>query len=52
MSRNGVCDSVPLDVVTGRKKTVDVHKCYNVERMRPIYKTYARHPLFTMTSDV
>jgi len=50
--RNGVYDSVPLDVVTGRKKTVDVHKFYNIERLRPIYKTFVRHPLFIMTSDV
>jgi 6-phosphofructokinase 1 len=50
--RNGVYDSVPIDVVTGRKKVVDLHKYYNVERLRPIYKTLIRQPLFVMTSDV
>src|SRR5688572_15930175 len=30
--RNGVYDSVPVDVVTGRKKTVDIHHYYNIER--------------------
>ncbi len=50
--RNGVYDSVPIDVVTGRRKTVDVHRYYNEERLRPKYKTFVRHPLFIMTSDV
>jgi len=50
--RNGVYDSVPIDVVTGRKKAVDVHKFYNTDRLRPKYTTFERKPLFIMTSDV
>ncbi|UCG85925.1 MAG: ATP-dependent 6-phosphofructokinase [Gemmatimonadota bacterium] len=50
--RNGVYDSVPIDVVTGRKKVVDVHRYYNTDRLRPKYKTLLRQPLFVMTSDV
>jgi 6-phosphofructokinase 1 len=50
--RNGVYDSVPVDVVTGRKKLVDVHHHYNIERLRPRYETFQRQPLFIMTSDV
>lgn len=50
--RNGVYDSVPIDVVTGRKKVIDVSKYYNVERLRPNYKSLTRQPLFIMTSDV
>ncbi|MGD8698741.1 MAG: ATP-dependent 6-phosphofructokinase [Gemmatimonadales bacterium] len=50
--RNGVYDSVPIDVVTGRKKVVDVHKYYDPDRLRPRYKTFLRQPLFIMTSDV
>ena len=50
--RNGVYDSVPIDVVTGRKKMIDVQKYYNTERLRPRYKTLLRQPLFIMTSDV
>jgi ATP-dependent phosphofructokinase / diphosphate-dependent phosphofructokinase len=50
--RNGVYDSVPVDVVTGRKKTVDVHHYYNVDRLRPRYETFKRQPIFIMTSDV
>jgi 6-phosphofructokinase 1 len=50
--RNGVYDSVPIDVVTGRKKVIDVQKYYDAERLRPKYKTLLRQPLFLMTSDV
>jgi 6-phosphofructokinase 1 len=50
--RNGVYDSVPIDVVTGRKKVIDVARYYNPERLRPTYKTFIRQPLFIMTSDV
>jgi 6-phosphofructokinase 1 len=50
--RNGVYDNVPLEVVNGPHKVVDVVKYYNTERMRPNYKTFERMPLFIMTSDV
>ncbi len=50
--RNGVYDSVPIDVVTGRKKLIDTGKYYNPERLRPKYETFVRQPLFIMTSDV
>jgi ATP-dependent phosphofructokinase / diphosphate-dependent phosphofructokinase len=49
---NGIYDSVPIDVVTGRKKVVDVSRYYNSERFRPIYETFNRRPVFIMTSDV
>jgi 6-phosphofructokinase 1 len=48
--RNGIYDNVPLDVVTGRKKIVDVERYYNTDRMRPIYD-FHRQPIFIMTSD-
>ncbi len=50
--RNGVYDSVPIEVVTGRKKVVDIHKFYNAERLRPRYTTFEGKPLLVMTSDV
>ena len=50
--RNGVYNSVPIDVITGRKKVVDLGKHYNVDRLRPVYKTLIGQPLFVMTSDV
>ena len=49
--RNGVYDNVPLDVVSGRKKAVDITRYYNADRMRPIYD-FHRQPIFIMTSDV
>ena len=50
--RNGAYDNVPIDVVVGRKKSVDVHRHYNTERLRPIYHSFSRQPVFIMTSDV
>ncbi|MBN1957206.1 MAG: ATP-dependent 6-phosphofructokinase [Desulfuromonadales bacterium] len=50
--RNGCYDNVPIDVVTGRKKVVDVNKYYNTRRLRPIYESFLRQPLFIMTSDI
>jgi 6-phosphofructokinase len=50
--RNGSYDNVPIDVVVGRKKVVDVHRHYNTERLRPIYHSFNRQPVFIMTSDV
>jgi 6-phosphofructokinase len=49
--RNGQYDHVPIDVVTSRKKIVDVDKYYNTERLRPKYKSFQNKPLFIMTSD-
>ncbi|UCF66652.1 MAG: ATP-dependent 6-phosphofructokinase [Acidobacteriota bacterium] len=50
--RNGVYDSVPIDVIVGRKKVIDVAKYYNTERLRPRYERFHRMPQFIMTSDV
>ena len=50
--RNGAYDNVPIDVVVDRKKVVDVDRHYNTERLRPIYHSFHRQPLFIMTSDV
>ena len=49
--RNGRYDNVPVDVVTSRKKVVDVDKFYNIDRLRPLYKKIEARPLFIMTSD-
>ncbi len=48
--RNGIYDNLPLDVVTGRKKVVNVERYYNVDRLRPIYDFHQK-PIFIMTSD-
>ena len=49
--RNGCYDNVPLEVIIGAKKVVNLEKHYNVERLRPKYETFDRQPLFIMTSD-
>ena len=50
--RRGQYDNVPIDVVVSRKKVVDVHKYYNTDRLRPLYRRFDASPLFIMTSDV
>jgi len=49
--RNGEYDDVPIEIVTSRKKVVDVDKYYDGERLRPLYKSFHKKPLFIMTSD-
>jgi 6-phosphofructokinase len=48
---NGRYGNVPLDVIIGAKKVVDVDKYYDTERLRPKYKAFGGLPLFIMTSD-
>lgn len=50
--RQGTYDSVPIDMVVGPKKLIDVEKYYNKERLRPKYESFNRRPLFIMTSEV
>jgi 6-phosphofructokinase len=49
---NGCYDSVPLEVVTSRKKVVDIDRYYNPQRLRPKYETFRNQPLFIMTSEI
>jgi ATP-dependent phosphofructokinase / diphosphate-dependent phosphofructokinase len=48
---NGRYDNVPIDVVTSKKKIVDIKKHYNTERLRPIYESFEMKPLFLMTGE-
>lgn len=48
---NGSYDTVPISVVTGQKKVVNVEKYYCTERLRPKYESFQHQPLFIMTSD-
>ncbi len=50
--RNGIYDSLPIDVVIGHKKEIDVVKYYNPDRLSPRYSSFLRQPIFIMTSDV
>jgi 6-phosphofructokinase len=49
--KNGRYDNVPIEVVTSTKKTVNVDKYYNKERLRPLYADFEMQPLFIMASD-
>ena len=42
--RNGRYDNVPIDVVTSRKKVVDVEKYYIADRLRPRYENFENQP--------
>ena len=49
--KNGRYDNMPLDVVTGSKKIVNVNHFYDTERYRPKYENFEMKPLFIMTSE-
>jgi 6-phosphofructokinase 1 len=49
--KNGRYDNMPIDVVTGTKKVVDIKNYYNCERLRPHYESFEMKPLFIMTSE-
>lgn len=49
--KNGRYDNLPIDVVTGREKKVNVAQYYNTERLRPHYRSFEMQPLFIMTSE-
>jgi ATP-dependent phosphofructokinase / diphosphate-dependent phosphofructokinase len=49
--KNGRYDNIPIDIVTSRKKTVNVERFYNAERLRPKFESFEMTPLFIMTSD-
>jgi 6-phosphofructokinase 1 len=49
--KNGRYDNLPLDVVGSTKKLVHVQESYNVERLRPHYKSFEMRPLFLMSSE-
>ena len=49
--RNGRYDNLPIDTVTASKKVVNVKERYNVDRLRPRYKSFEMKPLFILTSE-
>jgi 6-phosphofructokinase 1 len=49
--KNGRYDNMPVDVVTGGKKVVDIKTYYNCDRLRPYYESFEMKPLFIMTSE-
>lgn len=49
--KNGRYDNIPIDIVTSSKKTVNVERFYNTERLRPNFESFEMTPLFIMTSE-
>jgi 6-phosphofructokinase 1 len=49
--KNGRYDNVPIDVVVGKSKLVNINKFYNTTRLRPYYNSFEMNPLFIMTSE-
>ena len=49
--KNGRYDNIPITSVTASKKVVSVKDFYNIERLRPFYKSFEMKPLFIMTSE-
>lgn len=49
--KNGRYDNLPIEVIINTKKVVDVAEHYNIERLRPSYKSFEMRPLFIMTSE-
>ncbi len=49
--KNGRYDNSPIEIVTSYSKVVDVDKHYNIDRLRPHYKSFENKPLFIMASD-
>ncbi len=49
--RDGRYDHVPIEIVTGEKKVVDVESYYDVNRLRPRFDSFQHKPLLVMTSD-
>jgi len=49
--KNGRYDNIPVDIVTSTKKTVNVDRFYNTDRLRPKFESFEMTPLFIMTSD-
>ncbi len=49
--KNGRYDNVPIDIVASTKKTVNVERFYNSDRLRPKFESFEMTPLFIMTSE-
>jgi 6-phosphofructokinase 1 len=49
--KNGRYDNMPIDVVTSTKKVVNIKEHYNIDRLRPHYRSFEMKPLFLMTSE-
>jgi 6-phosphofructokinase 1 len=49
--KHGRFGTAPLDVVTSRKKVVNVARDYDAERLRPTYANFEGRSLFHITAE-
>lgn len=49
--KNGRYDNMPIQVISGKSKVINVEKQYNIDRLRPVYESFEMKPLFIMTSE-
>jgi ATP-dependent phosphofructokinase / diphosphate-dependent phosphofructokinase len=49
--KHGRFGTAPLEVVTSRKKVVNVARDYDVERLRPTYANFEGRSLFHITAE-
>jgi 6-phosphofructokinase 1 len=49
--KNGRYDNMPIEVLCGKNKTVNVERFYNTDRLRPRFKKFSMKPLFIMTTE-
>ncbi|HEX2994265.1 MAG TPA: 6-phosphofructokinase, partial [Anaerolineales bacterium] len=49
--KNGRYDNIPIDFIASTKKTVNVDRFYNTDRLRPKFESFEMTPLFIMTSE-
>jgi 6-phosphofructokinase 1 len=49
--KNGRYDNIPIDIIASSKKTVNVERFYNTDRLRPKFESFEMTPLFIMTSE-
>ena len=49
--KDGRYDNVPIEVVSSKKKVVNVEKYYNTDRYRPFYKSFQLMPMFLMATE-
>jgi 6-phosphofructokinase len=49
--KNGRYDNMPIEVLSGKSKVVDVERFYHTERLRPQFKKFSMKPLFIMTTE-
>lgn len=49
--RNGRYDNAPIEIITSKKKLVNVDRFYDTDRLRPKYKSFEFSPLFIMQDN-